>query len=267
MGESRTKNAIKNFNLGAVSQVVNTLIMFFVRTVFIKTLGEEYLGVNGLFTNILTVLSFAELGIGNAIIYSMYKPISEDDKSKINGLLKLYKKSYTIIGIIVISIGLLIAPFIKFLIKDSPNISENLILIYILFLANTSLSYFFTYKKSIISAHQKEYVINNYRIVFHLIKGVLQILFLLLTRNFILYLLIQILCTLLENISLSRKANKMYAYIKNKEKTDVSKEEKRQIFKNVKALVVYKFRFSNIKWNRQHNNIKNNWYCYGRDIF
>ena len=74
-------------------------------------------------------------------------------------------------------------------------------------------------------------------------------------------------CTLLENISLSHEANKMYTYIKNKEKTEISKEEKGQIFKNVKALVIYKFRFSNIEWNRQYNNIKNNWYCYSRTIF
>ena len=172
MKESRTKNSFKNFQFGAITQVINTIFSFISRTIFIKVLGEEYLGVNGLFTNILTVLSFAELGIGNAIIFSMYKPIAENNKDKINALMKLYKKAYNIIGIVVLLIGICVVPFLDFIIKDPPNIHENIEMVYLLYLLNTSLSYFFTYKKSIISAQQKEYIINTYKIIFIIIKNV-----------------------------------------------------------------------------------------------
>ena len=241
MKESRTKNSFKNFQFGAITQVINTIFSFISRTIFIKVLGEEYLGVNGLFTNILTVLSFAELGIGNAIIFSMYKPIAENNKDKINALMKLYKKAYNIIGIVVLLIGICVVPFLDFIIKDPPNIHENIEMVYLLYLLNTSLSYFFTYKKSIISAKQKEYIINTYKIIFIIIKNILQALFLFITKNFIVYLCIQILCTFLENLFVSMRANKMYAYINNKNDSELVSEEKKDIFKNIKSLVVYKF--------------------------
>ena len=137
MKESRTKNSIKNMGTGVIVQVINIIMEFVVRTVFIKILNTEYLGVNGLFTNILTMLSFAELGIGTAIIFNMYKPVADGDKNKIKLLMNLYKKAYNIIGIVVFVLGLCVIPFMGFIIKDAPNIKENLILIYMLFLVNT----------------------------------------------------------------------------------------------------------------------------------
>ena len=173
MEESRTKNAIRNIQTGAVVQMVNKIMAFVVRTVFIRVLNSEYLGVNGLFTNVLTILSFAELGIGTAIIFNMYKPVAENNIEKIKSLMQLYKKAYNAIGIIVFLLGLCIIPFMNFIVKDAPNIKENLILIYILFLFNTASSYFFTYKKSIISAHQKQSVINNLDSIFYLLKSII----------------------------------------------------------------------------------------------
>lgn len=241
MAESRVKNSIRNFRYGAFVQILNTLISFISRTFFIKILGEQYLGVNGLFTNILTVLSFAELGIGNAIIFSMYKPIAIDDTEKVKSLMGLYKKCYRIIGIIVLLIGISITPFIDFFIKDPPHIPENLHLIYLLYVLNTALSYFFTYKKSIISAYQKEFIINGYRMFFIVVRNIMQIVLLVFTHNFIVYLILQILSTFLENLSLSIKADKMYPYIKTNNYKEINKEEKSTIFKNVKSLVMYKF--------------------------
>lgn len=241
MSESRTENSIRNFRYAAIAQVLNTVISFISRTFFIKILGEQYLGINGLFTNVLTVLSFAELGIGNAIIYSMYKPIAQQDTEKINALMNLYKKCYTTIGIIVLIIGLCLMPFLNFIIKEVPKIPENLHIIYVLYLLNTASSYFFTYRKSIISGYQKEYIINRYKIIFIIIKNILQILFLLITKNFILYLLIQILCTFAENIIVFIKANRLYPFINEYKQSKVKIEEKKSIFKNVRALVLYKF--------------------------
>ena len=241
MEETRTKNTIRNVQTGAIVQLVNKLMAFVVRTVFIKMLNSEYLGVNGLFTNVLTILSFAELGIGTAIIFNMYKPVAEHNNEKIKSLMQLYKKAYNTIGIIVFVIGLCVIPFMNFIVKDAPNIKENLILIYILFLFNTASSYFFTYKKSIISAHQKQSIINNIDSIFYLCKSVLEIIFLVLTRNFIVYLIIEILSTFCENIILSIKADKMYPYLKDKNVKKLSKNESKNIFDNVKSLVIYKF--------------------------
>ncbi len=241
MTKSRTINSIRNTSLAAISQIINTLLSFVARTIFIKTLGAEYLGANGLFTNILTILSFAELGIGNAIIFSLYKPIAEKDEKKIKQLMQLYKKAYNTIGIIVLLMGICIIPFLNIIVKEAPTIKENIAFIYLLFLINTVFSYFFTYKKSIIIANQNDYLINIFDIIFYIIKTVLQCLFLYLTHNYVIYLIIQIACTLFENIIISIKANKMYPYLKDKEIEKISKDERNGIFQNVKALVFYKF--------------------------
>ena len=241
MEESRITNTMRNVKTGAIVQLINKLMAFVVRTFFIKMLNTEYLGVNGLFTNVLTILSFAELGIGTAIIFNMYKPVAENDKEKIKSLMKLYQKSYNVIGIIVFVLGLCVIPFMDIIIKDAPNIKENLIIIYLLFLFNTASSYFFTYKKSIIYAHQKQSTIDNIDSIFYIAKSILEIIFLVLTRNFIVYLIIQILGTFLENIIIAIKADKMYPYLKVRNTEKLSKEESKSIFDNVKALVVYKF--------------------------
>ncbi len=239
MTESRTKNSIRNVKTGFIVQLVNKIMAFIVRTIFIHCLNTEYLGVNGLFTNILTMLSFAELGIGTAIIYNMYKPVAKNDIEKIKSLMNLYKKSYTIIGIIIFVIGLCLIPFLDVLVKDVPNIKESITLIYLLFLINTSSSYFFVYKKSIIFAHQKQSIINNIDSIFYLIKSIIEIIILLITKNYILFLLIQIISTFIENVVISIKADKMYKYLKQKDVKPLEKKEKQNLFKNVKSLFIY----------------------------
>ena len=238
---SRTDNIVENMKTGLVVQLLNKILAFVVRTVFIKVLSTEYLGINGLFTNILTMLSFAELGIGNAIIFSMYKPVANNDKEKMKSLVKLYKKSYEKIGIIVFILGMAIMPFLDVIIKDVPDIKESISFIYFMFLLDTVLSYFFTYKKSIISAYQKESIINNYTTIIYLLRAIVQIVFLLITKNFIIYLIIQISSTLILNIVLSLKADKMFPYLKEKEVQNLEVKEKESIYKKVKSLVVYKF--------------------------
>lgn len=241
MKKSRTEHSIKNVKTGLIVQFINRIMVFVVRTFFIKCLNTEYLGVHGLFANILTILSFAELGIGTAIIYNMYKPVAEEDKEKVKSLMKLYQQSYNIIGIVVFVLGLLVIPFMGYIVKDVPNIKENIIFIYLLFLINTSVSYFFTYKKSIIIAHQNQSIINKIDTIFYIFRGILEIIILVMTRNFILYLLIEIIMTIAENIAIAIKANKMFPYLKEKNVQKLDKEERKGIFDNVKSLVVYQF--------------------------
>lgn len=239
--ESRTKKTVKNTLSSFIFQILNKVIMFIVRTVFIIYLNEEYLGINGLFLNILSILSFAEMGLGTAIIYKMYKPIAVNDKDKIKSLMRFYKKAYNTIGIIIFCLGLCVIPFLNFIVKDVEKINENISLLYVLFLINTSISYFFTYKKSIIIANQKEVIINFIDFFFYLFKSIFEIIFLVITRNYILFLVIEIVTTFLENLFISFKADKMYPYLKEKDVVKLSKEESKDIISNVKALVIYKF--------------------------
>lgn len=241
MQNSRTANTAKNALFGLASQILNIILSIISRTVFIYVLGVEYLGINGLFTNILMLLSFAELGIGNAIIYGMYKPLAMDDKEKIKSLMALYEKAYKAIGLFVFIAGLLVIPFMDYIIKDTPNINESITLIYVLFLLNTSLSYLFVYKKSIITADQKNYVVLFYQQLFKLGQTLAQILFLWITGQYLIFLVIQIITTLLDNIYVSRKADQMYPFLKEGKVKSLEKEEKISIFANVKALFLYKF--------------------------
>lgn len=237
--ESRVHNSIRNAIVGILSQCITIILNFITRSIFIKFLGIEYLGVNGLFTNILTILSLAELGVGGAMVYSMYKPLADNDEKTLQGLMNLYAKAYRGIAIFITIIGFILTPYLHIFIKDNSDIN-NISLIYLLFLINTVASYLFAYKRSILSADQKEYIVSACRYKVGFVKCILQISFLYITRNFTVYLIIQILCTVLENCFISYKANKMYPYLKNKDKVKIDKEITNGIFTNIKALMIYK---------------------------
>ena len=143
MPKTRTQNVMRNMWVGTLFQILSLILGFVNRTIFIKILGAEYLGLNSLFTNILTILSFAELGIGNAIIFSMYKPLSTGDEQKLKKLTNFYKQTYLKIGTIMLVVGLSITPFVPRIIESVPKISESIYLIYILFVVDSAVSYFF----------------------------------------------------------------------------------------------------------------------------
>jgi O-antigen/teichoic acid export membrane protein len=155
----RTKNSIINISVGLGNQLIITFLSFFSRTVFIHTLGVEYLGINGLFTNILAMLSLAEAGIGSSIIYNLYKPVAENDKEKIIVLMKLYKKAYLVIALIILLLGLGVMPFLNYIVKDSSV--EHIHLIYLVFLMNTVSPYLFQHKISFLNVSQKNYIITG----------------------------------------------------------------------------------------------------------
>ena len=240
MGESRTLNTINNVKSGFIMQIINKLMAFVIRTIFIISLNEEYLGVNGLFSNILSILSFAELGIGSAIIFNMYKPIANDDREKIKSLMDLYKKIYIIIGCVIFILGCLLIPFLPYLVKDVPQIKENIIYIYFLFLINSTVSYFFTFKKSIIIANQKENIINKIDCIYYILLYLIQMILLLIYKNYIFYLYIMIIGTFIENLIISIVADKMYPYLKEKNIKKIDINDMKNIIKDVRALVVYK---------------------------
>ena len=155
--KSRTSNTLKNTAFAVLAQILTQILGFVSRTIFIYYLGIEYLGVSGLFSNILSFLSLAELGIGSAIVYNMYKPIADNNELKVKQLINFYKKAYCYIIIALIGIGISIIPFMDLIIKEKPNVT-HLTLIYLLYLAGTISTYFVAHKRSFIIADQKDYV-------------------------------------------------------------------------------------------------------------
>jgi len=235
----RTKNSIKNIIITFVGQMLNVLVVFISRKIFIHFLGADYLGINGLFTNVLSVLSLAELGIGSAIIYSLYKPIAEHDNNKISALMYFYKKAYRIIGIIVLFLGIAVFPFLDFIIKDKPNI-QHVNFYFFLFLADTVISYFFAYRRSLIIANQKQYIVTSCHYAQMILLNIIQSLILIITRNFLIFLVVKIVCTFLENIIVSKIANKMYPEIEYSNKHKIDSTTKNELSKNIKAIVIHK---------------------------
>ena len=214
--------------VGMLSQLFTLLLSFVSRTIFIKYLTAEYLGISGLFSNVLTVLSFAELGIGDAMTYAMYKPVKEDNRKLVNQLMVVYKKAYTGIAIVVGTIGLLLSFFLNFIISEPPDIPESLQLIFWLYVINNMASYLLTYKKSILIAYQENYIISGVQQLSSVIQQIAQMIVLYFTRQYILYLIIQILCTILNNIIISIVVKKdMHGLMKKKVKLSHMKCQRR----------------------------------------
>lgn len=233
----RIVNTLRNGLVGLISQFVILITGFILRAIFIKTLGQEILGLNGLFLDILSILSVTELGIGSAITYSMYKPIHEDDKDTITGLMQLYRKSYRLIGSIIFIVSLLILPFIQIFIKDYTLDLNYIRLIFVLFATNTTLSYFLGYSRIILFANQKNYIVLAIDFVFKILLTLFQALILIYTKNFFLYLILTLLYTLTTNLLIRNIVQKEYPYLKRKH-IELDSSIKANIFKNIKFLSI-----------------------------
>lgn len=238
--KTRTTYSLMNMGAGLLGYFINTIIGFICRMVFVRSLPAEYLGLNGLFSNVLSMLSLAELGIGSAIIYALYKPLAEKDEKKIASIMQFYAQAYKIIGCVVALIGIALIPFLNFIIGEAPQVKENLYVIYLVFLFNTSLTYFFSYRGSLIMAAQRNYVLLSTGYIITILQSVFQMGVLLLWHEYMLYLAIQTIGTFMYNIIISRKAVKDYPYINSKDITPLSKAEKKSLLKNIRALTVNK---------------------------
>lgn len=234
----RVRNSFINVLTGIGSQVIISILGFISRSVFITFLGIEYLGINGLFTNILGMLSLAEAGIGSAIIYSLYKPVAENDEQRIKTLMKFYRNAYLVIGLIIFLVGLSLMPFLHFFTQDTSV--ENIHLIYFIILTGTLSSYFFAHKISLLNVYQKGYIVTATYSISSIITTCVRIGILYYTQNFIIYLLVEIIITISTSLVLSRIVNMKFPYLKNKEVKKLDKETLSNIKKNVKALVLHR---------------------------
>lgn len=230
-----------NFFMAIFYHVVKVLMSFIGRTVFIYALGKEYLGLEGLFTSILSILNISELGIGAGIVYCLYKPLAENDTYKIQAYMNYYKKAYRIIGCVVGGIGIVLLPFVQFIVDTDTNL-VNLEVLFLLYLAQSVSSYFFfAYKSSIFTADQKNSVISKVQLFVIPITTGIQIVSLLVFSNFLLYVCIGILGNVFANLFIALRADKTYPEVWKQNSSKLTDSEKEELNKKIKGLAMYKF--------------------------
>jgi len=241
MKSERKKSSFKNMITAVSSNVLTIIVGLVAQAVFIKILGSEYLGLNGLFSNVISMLGIVELGMGSAIIYNMYKPIAEEDHEKIKSLMQFYKKSYRIITLIISIIGIMIIPFIKYIVDiESVTVGINVYLVYILFLLETICSYILSYKRSMLYADQKEYITNIIHMGYTILVNTMQLTFLYFTNDYYLYLIIKVMMRLVENIVISSYVNRRYSYLLDNNVTKLDSKTEKDIFQKIRALFFHK---------------------------
>ncbi|MBQ9009439.1 MAG: polysaccharide biosynthesis protein [Clostridia bacterium] len=207
----RTKNAARNIVFDGMLKMLNILIPFILRSVMLNTLGVQYLGLNGLFRSILSFLNLAELGVGSAMVFSMYRPIAEDDTETICALLKLYRTFYRSIGLFIAVVGLALTPFLRNLVSGDIPPDMNLYILYFMNLAGTVLTYWlFAYKRSLLDAHQRTDVISKVSLGVQFLEYALELPALIFFRNYYLYLTIRLLAQVLINVITAVRVSQMY---------------------------------------------------------
>lgn len=234
----RTRQAIKNIYYNIFNQIITIILSFISRTIFIWGFGVGYLGINGLFSDVLNLLSMADLGFNTAMTYSFYKPLAEKNYTKISQLTNFYKKVYNIIAIAVAILGICLVPFLHYLVKLDSEV-PNLTIYYLLSLSSVVVSYLCIYKTTILTADQKGFIITKITIITNILKTIFQIISILIWKNYIIYLTIGTIVAIGNNLYASYTASKTYSFIDEKTE-DISKLEKRNIFINLKSVFLYK---------------------------
>lgn len=240
MDTSRTSNSLKNMAFGIGSQMLSILMGFFTRWMFIALLGKEYLGVSGLFTNVLSLLSLANLGFDTAIIYSLYKPLAEGDMVAVKGYMHVYKRVYQAVCIAVLVLGGILMPFLPHLINGEVTIPENIYVIYGLFLLQSASSYLFSYKQSLLTASQQNRVNSLYHSIFMVLRNLGEMVVLFFFHAYIPTLLCIIAFQLAENAWIARVADKKFPFLADSSAGQITPEQKDALKENVKSLFLYK---------------------------
>jgi len=242
MGNSRTEYIAKNSLFGLVNKALTLVLGFISRSVFIYFIDITYLGVNGLYSEILQMLSLVELGFGSALIFALYKPVADNDQEKTVKLLDFYKKTYRIIALIMTVIGISFVPFLQYIVKGADNLTiGQLRLYFIIFLINTVAEYFVSYKYSYLNALQKNYISTNINSVVHTIMVVSQIIIIVVAKNFLAYLLTHTVILLISKIFISVYLNKKFPILAQKATQKFTRQEKAPIYKDISGLVMHQF--------------------------
>lgn len=234
----RTSNSAKNLAASISISVLTIFLGFFTRKVFVDEVGVEYLGLNGLLSNILGVMTLLEGGFAASVVYNLYKPLADDDRPAILALLQLYRKVYRYIAVGVCAFGLAIYPFLKYFIADISQL-DYVGVVYIIFLFNSLIQYFTAYKWALINTSQKNYKLVSINMVYQVGLSVAKILILVYTKNYILYLVVESVFGILLNVAMVMKCNRMFPYVVNAPRYTVDKSVKQKIITNMKALFLH----------------------------
>lgn len=237
--ESRTLNTKKNIKFGLISKALLLIAAFISRTLFIRILGAEYVGISSLYSNILGLLNLADLGMLNVLAYELYKALKEDDYVLICSLVDEFRKIYLVIIIVILSIGIAIIPALKFIVNSSLD-DTNLIIYYVLYLFDSVASYFVVYRTTVITADQKAYIPNLVQMIGKFAMYCIQTIYLFITKDFTGYLVIQVISTIITNLILHKIATKMYPYLNEKKYIDKNLVDHKRIYKNIKATFISK---------------------------
>ena len=238
MNSVRTHKVYVNSVVTLVTQIAQIILGFFVRKVFIRYLGVEYLGYNSVFVNILQMLNLADLGIGVAITSYLYKPLAESDNARITAIMGIYKKLYSILGVVVLAVGLVVSIFMNVLIPDATCGIWYLRILFYINLVGTVSTYFLAYKRTLLIADQKSYLTNVADTIVYFVISFLQLLSLVFKPSYIVYLSLNIAKNIISNIAVSITVNKDYKYINQKPDRELVKEYKPQIVQYVKDVFV-----------------------------
>lgn len=236
---NRKKNATRNIIFGTCLKLYQIVVPFLMRTTMIYFMGVQYLGLNSLFTSVLQVLNLAELGVGSAMVYSMYKPVAEHDNNTICALMGLYRKYYRIIGMVVLAAGCVIIPFVPHLIKSDVPEGINIYVLYVMNLLATVFTYWlYAYKNSILQAYQRNDIVSKVTIITDTIKYILQIFTIVFLKNYYMYVLVLILLQIASNIITAAVVTRMYPEYRCK--GSLPKEEVAQINSRIRDLFTSK---------------------------
>lgn len=236
---NRTQNTVNNVIWGSINKIVTMLGPFLVQTTIIRILGMEYNGLTGLFSSILNVLNLAELGLGTAIVFSMYKAVATDDEVLIRALLSFYRKVYHVIGAIVLCLGLIAVLVLKIICPEELPGGLNIYVIYLICLSNVVLSYnLFAYQQAILNAFQQTSIIDKFKTAVNCLLYVIQIVLLMLLKNYYFYVVTLPIQTVLTNALLYWKSRKLYPNLIPA--GEINNNERRQILDKTKALFFYK---------------------------
>ncbi len=241
MKVNRTLSIFKNLYSNIILQIVTVILYFVTRSIFILKLNESFLGINGLFSNVLGVLSISELGVGTALTYYLYKPAEENNTERLKSIMLFYKRCYRIVGIIMLIFGTVLLPFIPSLVKLEIGMEVNIYIVYILFLINSAISYFlFSYRQSIFVAYQNNHQLLNIQTIIKIVASLFSIAILCIFSNYYAYLILNIVVTAITSTAIGLKAGKIYKFLNDKEIIQLRVDEKKHMLKDIYSVFVWK---------------------------
>ena len=239
MASTRTEKSIRNAKYGLIGQIFLVIFSFVLRKIFLDTFNDDYLGLGSVFLTILNAVNVCELGLSSAIVFCLYKPLVKGDNATVAAYMRYIKRAYYVVGGVVLVVGLSLTPILHFFVRVMPDL-ENVRLIYVLFVINSAIAYPLSYQAVLLTADQRQYAVSRYRYFFKCLFHVVQIIVLRFTHNYIMYLCCTLAFTVIENGAIALKVYHDYPYIKDKNVRSLTRAERSDVKKRVKASALHK---------------------------